>query len=153
MPYDIESLTAYAVEAIADLAREHRHETFYAFAIDADLMCLNSVEAFAATLDRYRTGRFGDRYQREEDVARLRENTGDWAYMGFADFADLPGFDAALYDEHYDMGLDNPADPALRSTPYAIAMDAVIRNLIERDAFAPLRRTPDFTAMRVEHNY
>jgi hypothetical protein len=46
MAFDLNMLATSAVEQIASFAVSHRDETFYAFAIDRTLLCLNSEEAF-----------------------------------------------------------------------------------------------------------
>ena len=53
MPYDVEKLVNYCEAAINAFARKHDNETFYAFAVDADMLCLNSLEQFAVTLKDY----------------------------------------------------------------------------------------------------
>ncbi len=40
-------------------------------------------------------------YHKDEGIKELRDNTGDWAYQGFADMEDENGFDDALYNDHY----------------------------------------------------
>lgn len=52
--FDVEKLTAFAVAEITKFAAEHRAETFYGFAIDASLLCLNSVERFEESLAWHR---------------------------------------------------------------------------------------------------
>ena len=153
MAFDVALLTEFAIEAIADFAREHSDETFYAFAIDESLLCLNSVERFLETLDSYQTGKYGENYTTSQQIANLRANTGDWTYQGFSTFSGLSGYDEELYDDHYNIGLDDPWDPRLKATPYGRAMDAVLDNLVQRDAFFVIRRTLDFKVLRVEHSY
>ena len=144
--FDVERLTAFCTEAIRAFAAEHPDETFYGFAIDARLLCLNSVERFEAT-----------RADEEEDaggpldaaeVEELRRNTGDWAYQGFARMTPEHGFDEDAYREHYDLPDDRQPTSA-----YAVAMDDLVRRLTAGGAFDCLRRTPDFFATRVEHDY
>jgi hypothetical protein len=54
MPFKMNSLFQKSVESIRDFSSQHANETFYAFAIDENLLCLNSVEEFEKTLCRYR---------------------------------------------------------------------------------------------------
>ncbi len=54
MSFNLNSLLQKSVESIRDFSSQHAHETFYAFAIDENLLCLNSVEEFEKTLYRYR---------------------------------------------------------------------------------------------------
>ncbi|WP_445363549.1 hypothetical protein ACJJIQ_02060 [Microbulbifer sp. ANSA003] len=44
MSFDIERLYDFSVKKIRQFSEEHKDETFYAFAIDASLLYLNSVE-------------------------------------------------------------------------------------------------------------
>lgn len=53
MPFDLDILTEFSIDAIQRFAMSHREESFYAFAIDANLLCLNSEEACAKTLREY----------------------------------------------------------------------------------------------------
>ncbi len=153
MPFDISKLIDFVEVEIKRFAEIHRSEHFYAFTIDANLLCLNSEEEFAKTLSDYRT-RAPEYYSTSSDVESLRANTGDWAYQGFAQFDEESGFDQELYDLHYDIGLDvDEGAVELSTTEYARAMDEVIRNLKKGKAFENLKRTPDFKITRVEHSY
>jgi hypothetical protein len=53
MPFDLSRLVTHSVIAIRAFAKMHAAEHFYAFAIDANLLCLNSIERFEETLKRY----------------------------------------------------------------------------------------------------
>ncbi|MCB9938472.1 MAG: hypothetical protein H6823_09540 [Planctomycetaceae bacterium] len=55
MPFDIDKLFAHCKAQIRQFAREHTGERFYAFAIDADMLCLNSDEEFTRTLNEYQS--------------------------------------------------------------------------------------------------
>jgi hypothetical protein len=144
-------LAKFAREKIQTFAVQHTDETFYGFSIDASLLCLNSVEAFAATLTEYQA-KFPGSYQTAEQIDELRRETGDWAYQGFSEFTDEVGFDEYAYSEHYDLGLAGDTDDLLTSA-YGRAMDSVLDMLMRDNAFACLKRTDDFFVSRVEHNY
>jgi hypothetical protein len=208
MPFDVDELLAYCRERIARFAHDHSSETFYAFAIDANMLCLNSVEQFAKTLHKYQSrwdrrtrsiiaiadltdedlrdekhrldlaelckgldrsnpdavlaeinkGRSRDRskgceYRTPEGIRGLRENTGDWAYQGFAKMNDEHGFDRDLYyNVHYYEAMDSE-DGHAPHTQYAIAMTELVGRLRSSDAFKPLQLTDDFTVSWVDHNY
>jgi hypothetical protein len=53
MAFDVERLFEFCVAEIKRFAQTHQGETFYAFAVDEGLLCLNSEEAFARTLEKY----------------------------------------------------------------------------------------------------
>jgi len=55
MPFDVEKLYEFCSKEIKTFIDEHKNETFYAFAIDANLLCLNSEEKFKETLKYYQT--------------------------------------------------------------------------------------------------
>jgi hypothetical protein len=150
MTFDIEKMIDFAALEIARFALQHPDETFYAFTIDASLLCFNSIEAFEITLKEYKD-RSPEYYETDEQIADLRQNTGDWEYQGFAEFSDETGFDHIAYNDHYEIAGGDDLEAA--KTPYAIAMRAVIDGLNERDAFKHLRRSDDFYATQVEHNY
>ncbi len=203
MAFDVHSLVRFSISEIHRFAVGHPNERFYAFAIDANLLCVNSEEAFARTLqqyqndwdrkarpfeawselsphdisdadyllethveysgldksdktaclavinqDRARFRRGGNPYRELENIASLRNNTGDWAYHGFAHMDGAVGFDDEAYSLHYDL-----SDEEQSVSAYAKAMDEIVARLIAAGAFDPLRRTPDFYATRVEHTY
>ncbi len=145
--FDHGRMLAFSVKAIRAFADAHRTETFYGFSIDASLLCLNSTEAFAKTLAGYRAKTAG-RYLLPEDVEDLRLNTGDWDYQGFVCLMDSGGFDYELYQSHYDSH-----ELEQKASDYAKAMDQLLAALVEERAFDGLKRSPDFFANRVEHNY
>ncbi|MCB9920534.1 MAG: hypothetical protein H6822_00040 [Planctomycetaceae bacterium] len=207
MSFDVDRLLEHCRTSIERFAREHPNETFYAFAIDADMLCLNSLEQFAQTLHAYQSNwdrqtrridnisdlteedlrdeEFGlkieaeccglDRtddqavlavinenrarqraegceYRTDEGVRELRDNTGDWAYQGFADLTDDNGFDSELYSDHYYEAGESD-DGHAPNTEYAIAMTELTVRLKQSEAFNPLKRTTDFTVSWVDHSY
>lgn len=149
--FDIHEMTCFAVAAIKDFAAKHPHETFYSFAIDANMLCLNSEEQFAETLAKYQKS-YPEHYSSDDDVRDLKKNTGDWAYQGFAELDASTGFDADLYDAHYELASSSEEGHAPDSS-YAQAMTTLISELGRADAFAPLKRSQDFVATWVDHNY
>jgi hypothetical protein len=152
MSFDIDGLATFAHAAIASFAKRSYGETFYAFAIDASLLCLNSVEQFEMTLASYQA-KFPGRYVSKDVIDYLRMSTGDWKYQGFADFYDEAGFDEAAYQEHYNLGLVVDDNAVLKETEYGKAMNAVLDRLNAMRSFDCLKRTPRFTVTRVEHDY
>ena len=128
--FDVERLADFAETALQNFALAHQNETFYAFAIDAHLLCLNSEEQF------------------QKALAASRLNPGDWEYQGFAMFGEQNGFDGDLYGEHYTLDAEQR-----KVSEYGQAMDRVLELLTARDAFGPLKKTDDFLCIRVEHDY
>lgn len=53
MPFNIEKLTKFCIKEIEEFAKNHNEETFYAFAIDAQFLCMNSLEQASKTLNEY----------------------------------------------------------------------------------------------------
>lgn len=195
MSFDVGKMREFAKQAIKKFADEHQNETFYAFAIDASLLCLNSVEKYDATLVTRRqqwaeqntpvscfaeldefdqedalemyalvgqgmelaeyqqkfvedhNAAIGDNpYETQDGQNELRNNPGDWAYQGFAELSN--GFDAGAYDHHY-----HASDDEQESSAYKVAMQQLIQQLQDENAFADLNVTHDFVAHSVEHNY
>jgi hypothetical protein len=73
MAFDIDSLVEFSIAAVREFAANHRHEVFYAFAIDAALLCLNSEEAADRTLREYR-----DSWERQtRSVGRWEDLTAE----------------------------------------------------------------------------
>ena len=207
MPFDIDKLFVDCCSKIEQFAQEHSDETFYAFAIDASMLCFNSIEQFSQTLKKYqsrwdyetrpikslaemteedwlynefalnlaekysgldrsdekkvlevinkrriRERAKGCKYLTEESIHILRENTGDWAYQGFADLDNGNGFNSQFYNEHYYEAMDSE-DGHAPNTAYAIAMSSLIERLQHSDVFRVLKLTDDFTISWVEHSY
>lgn len=203
MAFDIERLVKFCVREIENFSLNHRDETFYGFAIDGSLLCLNSEEQAQKTLEEYRNKwdrlarhveKWGDLtkedlfdaeyllgleqrynnldradkeacllvinekreetraksnpYENEAEIRKLRENTGDWAYQGFAEMTRKEGFDEQAYDRHYGM-----SDKRQLTSSYAKAMDEIILRLKDLNPFGRLNTTDDFYVTRVEHNY
>ena len=206
MAFNIEKLVRFCIEEIEKFSVNHQTETFYGFAIDASLLCLNSVEGTDRTLKEYQDRetrlmqqikdwkdvteevllwdggyRFGVRkledfrnlepekrqefllnansnreirkekgnsYHNEINIKHLRENTGDWKYMGFAEMTAKQGFDSKAYYRHYDM-----SDKRQLNSAYGKAMDEILIRIKESNGFKCLKTTNDFYVIRVEHNY
>ena len=55
MSFDLEKLLTFCLNEIQVFSEKHKNETFYGFAIDASLLCLNSIEEFDKTLQKYQT--------------------------------------------------------------------------------------------------
>jgi len=96
--FDTVKLTKYIEKEISEFSKKHQNETFYGFAIDANLLCLNSVEKFEETLRNYKEKWGG--YTTKDEIQDLRSNTGDWSYQGFAELSDKNGFDMNAYLDH-----------------------------------------------------
>lgn len=145
MAFDLDLLTAYCEQAIADFAASHPDETFYAFAIDGSFLSVNSVEAFERFKHEYQA--HSGQALEPDRVGAMRMQVGDWAYHMFAEMP-ARAFDQGTYQHHYHL-----SDDEQRFSAYAAAMDLLLCRLRARDAFGPLRTAPDFHAARVEHNY
>jgi hypothetical protein len=65
MPFEHDALFRFCTAQIEAFAKNHPDETFYRFAIDADLLCLNTEESFAATLKKYQ-----DKWDRDHQALR-----------------------------------------------------------------------------------
>jgi hypothetical protein len=134
MAFDLNMLATSAVEQIASFAVSHRDETFYAFAIDRTLLCLNSEEAFQEEVQRLER-----RYPDGREIAeQQRMNTGDWAYQGFG---------ALEGQGRFPFG-DTSSPDFLAA--HKAAMELVLAELDRRDAFNCLRRSPDFITFVVD---
>jgi len=79
MPFNVTKLKKFCIEEIRRFAKVHQNERFYAFAVDADLLCLNSEEGLKKTIKEYREQwendfRPIDRWEdlSEDELRRLR---------------------------------------------------------------------------------
>jgi len=144
--FDIERLTAFVLYEIKKFAEKHQKELFYGFAIDGNLLCVNSIEQFEKSLNEYRKKWGG--YDTEEEIINLKLNTGDWHYQAFAEFDEKCGFNMDSYEDHYNADKTEQSNSA-----YSKAMDEVIERLKASEAFKSLPTTGDFFINRLEHNY
>lgn len=142
--FDIPRMTKFAIESIVKFSMDHRDEKFYAFAIDADMLCLNSEEKFAETLLGYQKNWPG-KYFSADAVADLKQNTGDWIYQGFCQIKESNGFDFSLYQKHYE-------EPSPGSE-YGKAMSELLNAISADGVLSNLNRTDDFYITWVDHNY
>jgi predicted nucleic acid-binding Zn-ribbon protein len=153
--FDVDEMEIEVRRAIDEFCENQDGETYYAFAIDASMLCLNSVEAFERSLAEY-LEKYPRYYETAEQVEDLRLNSGDWDHQGFSDLDESHGFSEDLYQDHYDLGAQIETDEdreAFARTPYALAMNELLERLKSPDAFTKLKRTEDFRILRVEHNY
>lgn len=54
MGFNLDKLTEICIQEIKKFAGKHQDETFYAFAVDANMLCLNSLEGYEKTFNQYR---------------------------------------------------------------------------------------------------
>ena len=148
--FDVDQMTRASVQAILEFSQKHRDETFYGFAVDANMLCLNSLEAFEKTLQEY--SRKYPAYQDDEArQMRLKMNAGDWEYQGFYSLSDSDGFCDPKYQDHYCLASDDPS--AASTSDYAQAMNALIERLTSSDVFDSINTTDDFAVQWVDHDY
>ncbi|MEO1642753.1 MAG: hypothetical protein AAFR74_05405 [Pseudomonadota bacterium] len=169
MTFVMEKMLEHAVREISVFAKKHPNEHFYAFAISENLLCLNSEEAYAGSMENYRpiaekryqknikalqTADENSRIWREANIREystgelflaFRSNPDNWRYHGFAKLTSEYGYDENSYDDHY-VQLFGVKDPSVLKTSYSTAMTELIRRLNVRGAFDCLKRTDDFYA-------
>ena len=150
--FDHKRLLEASIEAINQFAANHTTETFYAFAIDAGMLCLNSNEEFEKTLHKYKK-EFPEQYSNPQKIHELRMNTGDWAYQGFFDLEEDHGFVPTLYSDHYHIGPLSMGPLRQRFTRYSRAMRRLIRGIQKSRVLEKLKRTQDFVVFLAEHEY
>ena len=135
---DVDLLTKVSINAIDGFYQEHHDETFYAMAIDANMLCLNSEEEFKKTLEQYRS-KYPDYYHNANSINELKQNTGDWAYQGFYYLSVDEGFSNDEYRKYRDMdGMDR------MDSPYYKAMRRLIENITTSNSFYRLKKTETF---------
>ncbi|MBM9577417.1 hypothetical protein JWG45_09650 [Leptospira sp. 201903070] len=154
--FDVQRLANFALSEIEKFSIEHPNETFYTFAINSSLLCLNSIEHFEKSLKEFaaKSPRY---YDSPDQIRKLRESPETWAYKGFVCFRSLnsaekdasdPGpFDEILYQEHCDLDQE-----AQKKSAYAVAMDQVLEILKQKDAFRVLKKISDFRILSVTHS-
>jgi len=154
--FDIDLMFERSKAAIEKFSQEHTEEMFYAFSIDANMLCLNSLENFYPTL-AYMQEQYPKYSSNEKEVLELKYNTGNWEYQGFFTLRD--GFDDEAYDKHYNLPMDNPElfdeglEEAFSKTSYHLAMQALLDKIVESGILNLLKKTPDFKVFLSEHDY
>ncbi|AOP33369.1 hypothetical protein A0128_05625 [Leptospira tipperaryensis] len=151
--FDVQKLANFALSEIEKFSKEHPNETFYTFAIDSSLLCMNSIEHFEKSLKEFasKSPRY---YDSPDQIRKLRESPKAWAYNGFVCFrslnvpngSDSGPFDENLYKEHCDLDRE-----AQEKSAYAIAMDQVLEILRQKDAFRVLKKISDFRILSAIH--
>lgn len=173
---DRRRLFNFSIDELADFVAEHEHETFSHFAFDCThdsgqiLLCLDTPEqsrlAAIATEEYFRKDvrerlDEDDRYdvmgavntvaRRMLPVLPFGDNTGDFAYQGFAGirFDDWEEF--ALddrYEAHSRATVEGfkivPKDFDYLKSRVVMLLTHAIDELVEADAFSPLRKTSPF---------
>lgn len=136
-----EVMYTIAVERIQEFALKHPDETFYAFAICEDMLCLNSEEEFQILAKSWSSPPSSP-----EELEKQRYYTANWFYQGFAE---LP-IDPKLYEDH--SVLD---DVEQLSSDYRKFIDKLLEHLAkEQDrVFGGLKLSPDFRIFYQEHVY
>ncbi len=138
-PFNINKITGFIISEINKFSEAHKKETFYAFAIDAHYLCLNSTEEFEKTLKYYQE-KFDD-FENEEEISILKMNPGDWTYQGFTELNDKNGFHLDSYLEYY---LFNEGEDHQNDWSYHKAVDKLIEILKTSKAFDHLKKVDDF---------
>ena len=143
---DIQSLIKLAIEKIQEFSAENSEQTFYAFAIDAGMLCFNSNEGFAESLQRYQKDFEG--YEDPDKIESLKYNTGDWSFQGFYELSDDFEELEDVYEEHYDM-----SDDEQQTSEYQTLMTQLLEGLNDAQVFNALKTTDDFRTFLAGHKY
>ncbi|MDH6363884.1 hypothetical protein M2139_000813 [Enterococcus sp. PF1-24] len=89
MEIDTKKIVEFATNGVTIFLNDNPTLEFYAFAFDCNAedaeinLCFNTEEAFSETLSHYQTGNNADYYKNEENIQRLKFNTGDWKFQCF----------------------------------------------------------------------
>lgn len=148
--FDQAKMLKKCVKVIEKVGRRHPHEAFYAFAIDASLLCLNTEEGFAECLSEYQR-RSPERYSEDEHIQHLRFNPADWRYTRIAALRWWNGFDAGAYQDHYEKQMKQPNQKL--QTQYRKAMMKLLEAVKASGVLDKLRKTDDFRLFLAEHEY
>lgn len=143
--FDITTLSKQVINSIKLFAKNHPDEIFYAFAIEGDSLSLNSEDGFEKTLKRYQE-KLPELYFDTGNIELLKYNVGNFEYQGFSFLGD--GFVSHLYEEHLRMD-----DAENHKSAYSKAMTELLKELLKKNAFAPLKISKDFKLIIAEHTY
>jgi hypothetical protein len=128
---------AASKKALLLFLSEHRIEAFYAFAIDEDMLCMNSVEKMNEMSKLY-PAQFKC-HDEKEWKKLVMMNTAMWGYRNFYTLSDIDGYSTEYAAKHYYDVMIN--DERQDKTEYAIAIDSLIN------------KTKDFICFRATHIY
>lgn len=145
--FNLEVLVAFIKDKINVFTAAHPEETFCAFAIDGQLLCLNTESFFEEKLRYYietASDEFRSFYEADSFREQLWKNPGDWKYQGFAHLTEETGLDQAALYEHLDMSPEEQ-----QASEYTLTMQEVLGILNQQDAFKNLNCAPSFTAFLV----
>ncbi len=144
--FDVKKLVQFAKKSIHTFAEKHKDETFYAFAIDAGMLKMNSTQAFERDIKACKE-KFSELYENQKQMDIHMYNPGNFIFK-VADFTrddngrDITGktgFNHYLYDLFY-----NSDDEGRRKSQYLKAMNKVLKSLQDEKVFDCLSVTKDF---------
>lgn len=144
-----EELVPLMEKALAAFLDAHQGERYYCFALDCNAayaeinLCLNTEEAFAGFLRRYRESPCAGPSESPQDQLDLRYNTGNWDYQCFETFY-------ALEEERL-QALYGEDEEALLRDMMAFNHD-LLRRLLATDAFRRIPKTDDFRVLCIDHD-
>jgi len=126
MSFNLDSLLQKSIESIRDFSSQHANETFYAFAIDENLLCLNSVEEFEKTLHRYREKDQHDRRALkswvEVDERDIKRFDHMFAYNRTFDQNNVDEVKKFVFEQHNILRELRKDDPPSHQSPGHIAL-------------------------------
>ncbi|CAH1232547.1 hypothetical protein PAECIP111891_07037 [Paenibacillus allorhizoplanae] len=156
---------------IQSFAEGPDNKNVYAFNLYSDehnsyYIYMNTLDRFANTLERYRGGKYGDKYQEVSEVLSLKYNQGDFSFQFFPDDMGDSGriiraFESLAYsvmDLDEDDCLSEEDEPVIAfeagilKDGFNLLTLKAVAHLIEENAFAPLQRTEDFIAFAATGN-
>jgi len=143
--FEISKLSNQISRAIKDFAKKHQNEIFYILTIEGNSLSLNSEEAFQKTLKKYQN-EYPEDYNEKDAIENLKFNSGDFEYQGFYELQE--GYVHHYYQEHCSLSYEEQ-----ENSDYAIAMETLLKKLLEESILEPLRISQDFKAIQVEHTY
>ena len=154
-------LLSFAKNSVIEFLKEHSDLVFYAFAFDCNSeyaevnLCLNTQDSFEESLYSHQTGKYGKYYQTEEEIYKLKYNTGDWEFQCFETTGVLSS------DEMIEIPvtLDDGSEISLYELPEGLTTEALMNLFCEvlmdftvTDEFKSIPKTDGFKILCVDHD-
>lgn len=150
-----QQLLEFTIEGVEHFLKEHPELEFYAFAYDCNAeyaevsLCLNTIEDFEETLQRYQQGDT-EYYQTIEQINALKFNTGDWKYQCFDTIYILD--DQQLNDIYNQLPNDNGQSWHAFIESLMQLFSECILEFSQTATYKAIPKTPDFLVYTMDHD-
>lgn len=147
-----QQLLEFTIQGVEKFLKQYPELEFYAFAYDCNAeyaevgLCLNTIECFEETLQRYQHG-YAEHYQTVEQINDLKFSMGDWEFLGFDMF-----FVQQIDDIYNQLPKDDDQSKNEFIESVMILFSEVILEFTQTETYKAIPKTPDFIAYAMDHD-